>query len=222
LFSGSVVIDSIKILSHKSFVSSKIDIFIGTVPDGSRPDVKTARFHLKGSITFNSLSSMNPLMDRRFFSSIDLHAVGSFIRLVVYAPVPNSTNLCGQVGIAALTIDGDIHLNESTRVMKSAPGPDFDLLLHGIDLEDDFLYAEARDAGVDPEAERVLRGVRRLQADAKLREDYDEAQRLAGILSELTAAGRRLVAADSEKVRAVDREVGAAARARDQNRGAAD
>ena len=140
-------------------------------------------------------------------SSIDLHTVGSFLRLIVHSPLPNSANLCCQVGIAALTIDGDIHLKESSRIMEALPAPDFQLLLHGIDLEEDFLHAEARDAGVDPEAQSALRSVRRLQADAKVREDFDEAQRLSGIMSEMTAAGQRLVVADADKQRAVDREV---------------
>ena len=156
------MINNVKVLSHNKFVSSKVDLSVGVVPNGLPPSEKTAQFQLAGSVTFNSLSSFNQAIDRRMYSSIDLHANGSFIRLVVHSPLPNSANMCGQVGIAALTIDGDIHLNESTRVLCSAPGPDFQLLLHGIDLEDDFLHAEARDAGVDPEAERALRCIRRL------------------------------------------------------------
>jgi hypothetical protein len=140
-------------------------------------------------------------------STIDLHTAGSFLRLIVHSPLLNDANLCGQVGIAALTVDGEVHLEESSRVLRAAPAPDFHLLLHGIDLEGDFLHAEARDAGVDPEAEQALRTARRLQADAVAREDYDEAQRLGDVIAAMTAAGRRLVAADTEKQRAVDREV---------------
>jgi hypothetical protein len=115
-----------------------------------------------------------------------------------------AANPCGRKQVA---------LEESTRVLRAdaAHGVDFELLLHGIDLEEDFVHAEAAAARVDADAGRALREVRRLRADREVREQFDLAARLAALERRMAAVGGTLLDAEAAKRAAVAREDYAAA-----------
>jgi len=115
-----------------------------------------------------------------------------------------AANPCGRKQVA---------LEESTRVLRAdaAHGVDFELLLHGIDLEEDFVHAEAAAACVEADAGRALREVRRLRADREVREQFDLAARLAALERRMAAVGGTLLDAEAAKRAAVAREDYAAA-----------
>lgn len=141
-------------------------------------------------------------------------ASGTFLRLAIDSPHPHSKNLCSQVGIVDMCVEGELDLDASTRVLKAGQqGLDFTMLTHGIDLEDDFVNSEARMEGMGADAVRMVRRVVSLKQEAEAGEDYDEAARLCAIEAEVVEAGRKLEAAEAKKQAAVDREDYAAAKA---------
>lgn len=181
-FTGSVSIRTLKLLSHAHFIASRVDISIGNVPPGTVPSYRSAKFRQLGFIRFSGKEVGNVVLDNRQLQSISLNVKGSFLKLSLCEPFMNNRNLCSQVGIADIAVEGDIHLDESTRIMKTGQeGLNFQMLLQGIDLEEDFLHAEAKNSGTDPTAGIMIRDVRRLRIDCEDREDFDEAQRLSFI-----------------------------------------
>lgn len=131
----------------------------------------------------------------------------AFLRLSIPAPFIHAKNFCNQVGLVSVAIDGSIHLEKSTHMLKAGQnGLDFQLLLQGIDLEEDFVHSEALAAGLDTAAGRMLRDVRKLKADYQDREEYDEAQRLSILERKMADAGMRLLELEVHKRAAVDRE----------------
>mmetsp|Transcript_15805 Transcript_15805/g.31176 ORF Transcript_15805/g.31176 Transcript_15805/m.31176 type:complete len:289 (-) Transcript_15805:109-975(-) len=210
-FTGAVSMQTLRILSHELFVSSKVHISIGRVKKYSVPHPKSAKFKYLGFVRFAN----NGEWRMREQQTIPLNGVsGSFLRLTIEKPHSHAKNLCGQVGLVDIVVEGDVDLDESTKLLKvGREGLDFQMLTHGIDLEEDFVHAHAQVEGMGVDAVRMVRRVAMLKQDAQGAEDYDEAERLSGIEMEMARAGRRLEDTEAQKQDAVAHEDYARAKA---------
>jgi len=210
-FTGAVCIDTLRVLAHEHFVPSKLHVSVGLVPKYSPPDHRSAKFKYLGFVRFAN----NGEWKLREQQTIQLKGVScSFLKLSVEKPHSHSKNLCGQVGIVDISVEGDVDLDESTKLLKMGQqGLDFEMLTRGIDLDEDFVHTEAKVEGMGADAVRMVRRVAALKQDAEWAEDFDEAERLSGIVSEMTKCGRELEDAEARKQDAVASEDYAEAKA---------
>ena len=136
--------------------------------------------------------------------TLRLDEEAAFLRLSIPAPYMHTKNFCNQVGLVSVALEGSIHLEKSTHLLQAGQqGLDFQLLLQGIDIEEDFVHSEAQAAGLDTAAGRMIRDVRRLKADYQAREEYDEAQRLSILEHKMADAGVRILDLQAQKQAAV-------------------
>mmetsp|Transcript_46106 Transcript_46106/g.115646 ORF Transcript_46106/g.115646 Transcript_46106/m.115646 type:complete len:283 (+) Transcript_46106:185-1033(+) len=210
-FTGAVCIDTLRVLAHEHFVPSKLHVSVGRVPKYSTPDHTSAKFKYLGFVRFAN----NGEWKLREQQTIELKGVScSFLKLSVEKPHSHGKNLCGQVGIVDVAVEGEVDLDQSTKLLKvGQQGLDFQMLTHGIDLDEDFVHSEAQVEGMGADAVRMVRRVAMLKQDAEWGEDFDEAQRLSGIEGEIAMCGRGLKDAEAQKQDAVSNEDYAAAKA---------
>ena len=198
-FTGVVQLRTIKIKCHKTFVPAMVNVSVAGAGQN--------KFRPVGFVKFVSGGGGGAPALVADLQSLSLEAEAAFLRLSIPAPYMHSQNFCNQVGLVSVVPEGSIHLDKSTLALKSGQqGLDFQLLLQGIDIEEDFVHSEAKAAGLDTVAGRMIRDVRRLKADYQDREEYDEAQRLSALEHKMAGAGTRILDLEAQKRAAVDRE----------------
>ena len=199
-FTGAVTIDTICLLAHELYVPSKVHFSVGKVPQYSPPDHRNAKYSYLGSLRFHD----NKEWRLREQQTIEINgAAGSFLKLSVDSPHAHAKNLCGQVGLVNVAVEGQLDLSDSTKVhlhmhalkilllrrkfnhsacpqvlMAGREGLNFTMLTHGIDLDKEYVHAEARVEGMGADALHMVRRVVVLKQRAEAAEDFDEAQRL--------------------------------------------
>jgi centrosomal protein CEP104 len=200
-FTGVVGLSAVMLKCHKSFVPAVVNV---SVAGAAQPD----RFRQVGFVKF--VSGGAPAGGSVFVADLQtltLDAEAAYLRLSIPAPYVHSQNFCNQVGLVSVALEGTIHLDKSTAALKAGQqGLDFQLLLQGIDIEEDFVHSEAKAAGLETAAGRMIRDVRRLKADYQAREEYDEAQRLSVLERKMADAGARTLELEAQKRAAVDQE----------------
>lgn len=204
-FTGIVKLSAIKIKCHKCFVPSMVNV---SVAGGGQ-----SKFRNIGFVKFVSGGSNSAPAIVVDVQTMPIETEAAFLRLSIPAPYVHSQNYCNQVGLVSMLFEGSVHLDKSTRALQAGQeGLDFQLLLQGIDLEEDFVHSEARAAGLETAAGRMIRDVRRLKADYQDREEYDEAQRLSVLEHKMAESGTCILGLEAQKRQAVDREDYAAAK----------
>jgi len=198
-FTGVVNVEAVRLKCHKSFVPAQVQVSLAGVGQSSFRPVGFVKFVSGGG-------GGNPVLVADL-QSLKLDAEAAFLRFSIPAPYVHSQNFCNQVGLVSVVLEGSIHLQKSARALQAGQqGLDFQLLLQGIDVEEDFVHSEARAAGLETAAGRMIRDVRRLKADYQDREEYDEAQRLSILEHKMADAGTRILQLEATKRAAVDRE----------------
>ena len=201
-FTGVVQLRALTLKCHKTFVPAVVNVSVAGAGQ--------TKFRPVGFVKFVSGGRPAIVAD---VQTLALEGEAAFLRLSIPAPYVHSQNFCNQVGLVGVALEGSVHLDASTQALKQGQaGLDFQLLLQGIDLEEDFVHAEAKAAGLETAAGRMIRDVRRLKADYQDREEYDEAQRLSALEHKMADAGMRILELEAQKRGAVDREDYAAAK----------
>lgn len=203
-FTGVVRLRALAIKCHKTFVPATVNVSVAGPGAGAGAATK---FRPLGFLKFVSGGGGSAPVVVADVQTLVIDAEAAFLRLSIPAPYMHTQNFCNQVGLVSVVPEGSIHLEESARALKHGQdGLDFQLLLQGIDVEEDFVHSEAKAAGLETAAGRMIRDVRRLKADYQDREEYDEAQRLSGLEHKMADAGTRILELEAQKRSAVDRE----------------
>lgn len=198
-FTGVVRLSAAMLKCHKSFVPSVVNV---SVAGAAQP----SKFRQVGFVKFVSGGAAGSVFVADL-QTLTLDAEAAFLRLSIPGPYVHGTNFCNQVGLVSVKFEGTIHLDKSVRALAAGQqGLDFQLLLQGIDVEEDFVHSEARAAGLETAAGRMIRDVRRLKADYQAREEFDEAQRLSILEHKMADAGAHVLELEAQKRAAVDRE----------------
>ncbi|XP_025081009.1 centrosomal protein of 104 kDa-like isoform X2 [Pomacea canaliculata] len=207
-------IRKIQILSHQYLIPTKIEFFVGDVPDGTPLLLENARYTRLGYVSLSDNEKTG--FKARELKSVHVDAVGRYLRLNIHKNHINKHNLYNQVGIVAINVIGDevrkpgdindpdlfIDVNDNRAV-------DRDPILDGLFNKPDYISPLddlAFDMYQDPEIAQIIRKLERKKQEAVLQERYDYAKRLKLAIAELQKVGEKLGKMEVEKRQAVENE----------------
>ncbi|XP_059170552.1 centrosomal protein of 104 kDa-like isoform X3 [Physella acuta] len=201
----------IQILSHQYLIPTKIEFFVGDVPDGAPLTLESARYARLGYVSLSDNEKTG--YKARELKSVHVDAVGHFLKLNIHKNHVNKHNLYNQVGIIAINVIGD-----SLRRSYDFTDPDLllednrverDPALEGLFNKPDYISPLddlAFDMYQDPEIAQIIRRLERKKQEAVLQERYDYAKRLKQAITELQKVGEKLGKMEVEKRQAVENE----------------
>ncbi|BFZ23710.1 hypothetical protein BsWGS_26748 [Bradybaena similaris] len=201
----------IQILSHQHLISTKIEFFVGDVPDGTALTLENVRYARLGYVSLSDNEKTG--FKARELKSVHVDAVGNFLKLNIHKNHVNKHNMYNQVGIIAINVIG----SEIRRGYELAD-PEFLLdetkldrhsSLDGLFNKPDYISPLddlAFDMYQDPEIAQIIRRLERRKQEAVLQERYDYAKRLKQAIEELQKVGEKLGRMDVEKRQAVENE----------------
>ncbi|XP_046376699.2 centrosomal protein of 104 kDa-like isoform X4 [Haliotis rufescens] len=203
----------IQILSHQFLIATKIEFYVGDVPDGVPLSLDTARYTRLGYVSLSDNEKTG--YKARELKSVHVDAVGVYLKLNIHKNHVNKFNLYNQVGVIAINVIGD-------PLTKSYDPTDPEYLLdvsdNRIDKDpalDGYLNRPdyisplddlAFDMYQDPEIAQIIRRLERKKQEAVLQERYDYAKRLKHAIAELQKVGEKLGKMEVEKRQAVENE----------------
>ncbi|XP_071110039.1 centrosomal protein of 104 kDa-like isoform X6 [Haliotis cracherodii] len=203
----------IQILSHQFLIATKIEFYVGDVPDGVPLSLDTARYTRLGYVSLSDNEKTG--YKARELKSVHVDAVGVYLKLNIHKNHVNKFNLYNQVGVIAINVIGD-------PLTKSYDPSDPEYLLdvsdNRIDKDpalDGYLNRPdyisplddlAFDMYQDPEIAQIIRRLERKKQEAVLQERYDYAKRLKHAIAELQKVGEKLGKMEVEKRQAVENE----------------
>jgi len=200
-FPGKVTLQQVQVLSHQFKITSRVELFMGTLPLGmSAPlggpqDVKFTRL---GHFSLDS-------NERSGYQARELKTVyvprateGAYLKLVLHKCHINEHNLYNQLGLLAV------------RAIGSGPGaagaspPGDPLTMQGSvpPLEEPPVH-QPRGSSMDSAVVAMVRELEQQKKGAVTAEDYDEAKRLKARIDELKAIGVQLAELERKKTQAV-------------------
>lgn len=202
----------IQVLSHQFLIATRIEFFVGDVPDGLPVVLDNARYTRLGYVSLSDNEKTG--FKARELKSVQVDAVGVFLKLNIHKNHINKYNLYNQVGLVAVNVIGD-------SIRKGLEDVD-DLDIYGEHkklLEDpnmDGLYNRpdyisplddlAFDMYQDPEIAQIIRKLEKKKQEAVLQERYEYAKKLKHTISELQKVGEKLGKYEVEKRQAVENE----------------
>lgn len=201
----------IQILSHQYLVPTKIEFFVGDVPDGTPLTLDSARYARLGYVSLSDNEKTG--FKARELKSVHVDAVGHFLKLNIHKNHVNKHNLYNQVGIIAINVIGD-----ELRRPYDITDPDVlidddriekDPSLEGLFNKPDYISPLddlAFDMYQDPEIAQIIRRLERKKQEAVLQERYDYAKKLKAAITELQKVGEKLGKMEVEKRQAVESE----------------
>ncbi|KAK7477381.1 hypothetical protein BaRGS_00031357 [Batillaria attramentaria] len=207
-------IRKIQILSHQYLIPTKIEFFVGDVPEGTPMMLENARYTRLGYVSLSDNEKTG--YKARELKSVHVDAVGRYLRLNIHKNHINKHNLYNQVGIVAINVIGDevrkpgefndpdlfIDVNDNRAI-------DRDPVLEGYFNKPDYISPLddlAFDMYQDPEIAQIIRKLERKKQEAVLQERYDYAKRLKVAIQELQKVGEKLGKMEVEKRQAVENE----------------
>ncbi|KAK6175353.1 hypothetical protein SNE40_013837 [Patella caerulea] len=95
----------IQILAHQYLISTKIEFFVGDVPDGTKPSLENARYTRLGYVSLSDNEKTG--YKARELKSVHVDAHGVFLKLNIHKNHINKYNLYNQVGLIAVNVIGD-------------------------------------------------------------------------------------------------------------------
>lgn len=196
----------IQILSHQHLIATKIEFYVGDVPDGYPVSLQNARYTRLG---FVALSNNEKTSFRaRELKSVHVDAVGHFVKFVIHKNHLNPSNLYNQVGLIAINVIGDdvqltsdlqsmsLEENKANNSVLSRDRSDY------ISPFDDLAF----DMYQDPEVAQVIRKLDSKKQDAVAHEQYDYAKKIKATMQQMAKVGERLGKFEIEKRQAVENE----------------
>ncbi|RUS82487.1 hypothetical protein EGW08_009750, partial [Elysia chlorotica] len=201
----------IQILSHQFLVPTKIEFFVGDIPDGTPLTLNNARYARLGYVSLSDNEKTG--FKARELKSVHVDAVGHFLKLNIHKNHVNKHNLYNQVGIIAINIIGDelrkpYDLSEPD-VLIDDDRIEKDPALESLFNKPDFISPLddlAFDMYQDPEIAQIIRRLERKKQEAVLEERYDYAKKLKAAITELQKVGEKLGKMEVEKRQAVESE----------------
>ncbi|XP_041377426.1 centrosomal protein of 104 kDa-like [Gigantopelta aegis] len=186
-------IRKIQLLSHQFLIATKIEFFVGDVPDLTPLSLDNVRYTRLGYVSLSDNEKTG--YKARELKSVHVDAVGLFLKLNIHKNHINRHNLYNQVGIVAINVIGD-RLGYGTDVTD----PDFfvdvsdkrnlekDPILDGFLNRPDYISPLddlAFDMYQDPEIAQIIRKLEKKKQEAVMMEKYDYAKQLKQAISEL-------------------------------------
>ncbi|XP_035829419.1 centrosomal protein of 104 kDa [Aplysia californica] len=201
----------IQVLSHQYLVPTKIEFFVGDVPDGSLLSLDSARYARLGYVSLSDNEKTG--FKARELKSVHVDAVGHYLKLNIHKNHVNKHNLYNQVGLIAINVIGD-ELHKpfdivDPDVFLGDERVDSDPAIEGLYNKPDYISPLddlAFDMYQDPEIAQIIRRLERKKQEAVLQERYDYAKRLKTAISELQKVGEKLGKMEVEKRQAVENE----------------
>ncbi|XP_076451911.1 centrosomal protein of 104 kDa-like isoform X2 [Babylonia areolata] len=203
----------IQIFSHQFLIPTRIEFFVGDVPEGTPSVLENARYTRLGYVSLSDNEKTG--YKARELKSVHVDAVGYFLRLNIHKNYINKHNLYNQVGIVAINVIGDyikkpdindpdlqIDINDNRTA-------DRDPALEGFFNKPDYISPLddlAFDMYQDPEVAQIIRKLERKKQEAVLQERYDYAKRLKFAITDLQKVGEKLGKMEVEKRQAVENE----------------
>ena len=104
-FAGPVHLVQLQVLSHQYKIASKLELFVGTCPDGDKISYQKCKWKRLGylSLDNNERSSWQA----RELKSVQLDAYGRFLKIVAHSCHTNKLNMYSQIGLIAINLIGD-------------------------------------------------------------------------------------------------------------------
>ncbi|XP_055864407.1 centrosomal protein of 104 kDa-like isoform X2 [Biomphalaria glabrata] len=201
----------IQILSHQFLIPTKIEFFVGDVPDGAPLLLESARYARLGYVSLSDNEKTG--YKARELKSVHVDAVGHFLKLNIHKNHVNKHNLYNQVGIIAINVIGDelrrpYDITDPDLLLDD-PRIERDPALEGLFNKPDYISPLddlAFDMYQDPEIAQIIRRLERKKQEAVLQERYDYAKRLKQAITELQKVGEKLGKMEVEKRQAVENE----------------
>ncbi|CAD5115537.1 DgyrCDS4504 [Dimorphilus gyrociliatus] len=196
----------VQILSHQHMIASKIEIYVGDVPDGLSNNLQHARYTRLGYVTLSDNEKTN--YKARELKSVHVDATGVFVKFVIHKNYINKFNLYNQVGLIALNIIGS-KIDDPLEPNFNDPRASVDPAAAGVYNRPDYispLEDLAFDMYQDPEIAQIIRKLEVKKQAAVLNERYEPANKLKNVIAELQKVGEKLGKYQVEKRAAVECE----------------
>ncbi|ELT95484.1 hypothetical protein CAPTEDRAFT_170133 [Capitella teleta] len=205
----------LQILSHQYLIATKIEFYVGDVPDGTTVSLQNARYTRLGYVALSDNEKTG--FKARELKSVHVDAVGHFIKLVIHKNHVNRHNLYNQVGLVAINVIGDDVLDHpdvrqaeiAFLVFMFNERDPMDPSLAGLYNRPDYISPLddlAFDMYQDPEIAQIIRKLEKKKQDAVLDEKYDYAKKLKSAIQDLQKVGEKLGKYEVEKRQAVENE----------------
>ncbi|XP_052760186.1 centrosomal protein of 104 kDa-like isoform X2 [Mya arenaria] len=202
----------IQVLSHQCLIATRIEFFVGDVPDGMPVDLDNARYTRLGYVSLSDNEKTG--FKARELKSVQVDAVGVFLKLNIHKNHINKYNIYNQVGLVAVNVIGDPirkgledidDMDLFTERRKVLDDPSMDGLYNRPDYIsplDDLAF----DMYQDPEIAQIIRKLERKKQEAVLQERYEYAKKLKHTIQELQKVGEKIGKYEVEKRQAVENE----------------
>jgi len=202
----------IQILSHQYLVPTKIEFFVGDVPDGSHLSLESARYARLGYVSLSDNEKTG--FKARELKSVHVDAKGHYLKLNIHKNHVNKHNLYNQVGVIAINVIGDemnkpYNLDDPDILLADDRMDNGDPGVEGFYNKPDYISPLddlAFDMYQDPEIAQIIRRLERKKQEAVLQERYDYAKKLKTAITELQKVGEKLGKMEVEKRQAVENE----------------
>ncbi|KAK3104885.1 hypothetical protein FSP39_012411 [Pinctada imbricata] len=204
----------IQILSHQCLVATKIEFYVGDVPDDMSQDLENARYTRLGYVSLSDNEKTG--YKARELKSVHVDATGLFLKLNIHKNHINKFNLYNQVGIIAINVIGDeirkpIDYTEPDIFLdpQKKLALENDPALEGLYTKPDYISPLddlAFDMYQDPEIAGIIRKLEKKKQEAVLQERFDYAKKLKNAISELQKVGEKLGKFEVEKRQAIENE----------------
>ncbi|XP_078338788.1 centrosomal protein of 104 kDa-like isoform X2 [Crassostrea virginica] len=204
----------IQILSHQYLIATKIEFFVGDIPDEQSQDIENARYTRLGYVSLSDNEKTG--YKARELKSVHVDAIGLYLKLNIHKNHINKYNIYNQVGIIAINVigdeirrptdltDPDVYLDpDKRRAIEADPS------LEGLYNKPDFISPLddlAFDMYQDPEIAGIIRKLEKKKQEAVLQERFEYAKKLKAAISELQKVGEKLGKFEVEKRQAVENE----------------
>lgn len=202
----------IQVLSHQFLIATKIEFFVGDVPDGMPLVLDNARYTRLGYVSLSDNEKTG--FKARELKSVQVDAVGVFLKLNIHKNHINKYNLYNQVGLVAVNVIGDPirkslddidDMDIFAEQRKLAEDPNLEDLYNRPDYIsplDDLAF----DMYQDPEIAQIIRKLEKKKQESVLQERYEYAKKLKHTIQELQKVGEKLGKYEVEKRQAVENE----------------
>ena len=201
-FAGPVHLVQLQVLSHQYKIASKLELFVGTCPDGDKISYQKCKWKRLGylSLDNNERSSWQA----RELKSVQLDAYGRFLKIVAHSCHTNKLNMYSQIGLIAINLIGDaVSSGSGAPAPQGAPaGKETPGTRKEISALDDLTF----DLNFDPATAAQIRELHVAKERAVRAEDYDAAKRLKEAMERLKQVGARMAKLELRKKAAVDNE----------------
>ena len=212
----SMRIRKLQILAHQYLIATKIELFIGSIPEGQSSSLLTCKFKRLGHVSL--VDNQNTDYKSRELKSVHLDAHGQFIKLFIHKNYVNKYNLYNQVQIIATNIiaeniesfNGFSDTSSANKLVDEYMKQDLygDPLWGKINKPDyvspldDIAFAMYQ----DPQTAEIIRELEQKKKEAIKEDEFVEAKKFHQVINDLQKVGERLGRLNVEKQKAIEIE----------------